>query len=500
MQIYDINGNPISFEGDSLFSDGVDYSNNIATRPDCPNVVKVASGWEQYSDSIRAATAYPNGVLWGFRCEPEKYYRLQPRYQNTAGQSDQFTRTNPDSASQVNDRTFICSRLITPKSANFASQDGYISGSAVYGLPRALSPEYAEIYDDDANATHRAVFLCKKEFWIYWCTSEDVSDSRPYIGGAIGIVEIAPVTAAASFPLTNGIDSSNNWPKFEKSYTSYNFDDPTRRTYSDTVNGVPKVKVSREVEESLFRTSRDVAEYKTNFLVFGDSIASATSNAGAQNAWKKYLTIRLNLGIDYLTVNGTGIIKGVAFDWSGNAPSSENYNAENSGCAGIEAFLNNLKQSNISLGRLKNTSVAVVALGTNDWGNNGTLGSVDTLNDETTFYGAVKKTFTLLHDDCGIPAVVFVAPFKRQNWNQNNSATVPYTIYDMCHALAEIALLLPDMHVVDTLDRWYLNYDDTAIRAKSFIDYVHITPYAHHLFTIDLAKEIRAILSAKGIV
>ena len=149
---------------------------------------------------------------------------------------------------------------------------------------------------------------------------------------------------------------------------------------------------------------------------------------------------------------------------------------------------------------MQRVSIAIVALGSNDWGENGVLGSADTIGDETTFYGAVQKTYTFLHDEVGIPCVLFVAPFKRNGWSQPNQATTPYTIYDMCHALAEIACINTDMYVLDCLDRWYLNYDDETIRSRSFIDNVHIKPYAHHLFTIDLSKEIRAILSAKGIV
>ena len=478
-----------------------EYSNNISTRPDSANVIKVGTGWEFYQNYLRKATTYPNGVLWAFHCEAGKYYRLQSVYKYQSSKASLFTPFNPDNASYINiSGGFILDRLVTPKPGEASAQDATAIGASwIYGLPTGQT-EYMTVYDTDSAAYHRSVFRCNKDVWFYWCTARDVSEEEPYIDSFRAICEIEPITEdIVTFPLGSSYESSRYASGLARDYTNY-WARGENAVEWDSIKGVSRAAIGQNFNNVLFRSTRDVADFITNVIVIGDSITYAASNAGLQNAWRKYITTRLNLGEIALAVSGTGIIKGVAFDWGGNAPSSENYDAENSGYSGIKSWIDRQKTDLISYGRLKNTSVAVVALGTNDWGNNGTLGSVDTLNDETTFYGAVKKTYTLLHDDYGIPAVVFVAPFKRQNWNQNNSATVPYTIYDMCHALAEIALLLPDMHVVDTLDRWYLNYDDTAIRAKSFIDYVHITSYAHHLFTIDLAKEIRAILSAKGIV
>ena len=476
----------------------VKYSNNISTRPDSANVIKVGTGWEFYQHELRTATTYPNGVLWAFHCEAGKYYRIQPTYKYQSSMASLFTPINPDDASYINTYGgFILDRLVTPKPGTLSAQDATaVGGGWLYGLPDG---EYMTVCDTDAASYDRCVFRCNKDVWFYWCTARDVSEEEPYIGSFCAICEIEPITEdIVTFPGKGFGESSRYASCLARDYTNIWITSENAVEY-DSINGVSRAAIDQNLNNALFRSTRDVADFRTNAIIIGDSLVFASS-VGLQNAWRKYITTRLNLGQIYLAVNGTGLIKGAAFDWDGYAPSSENYNADNSGYSGIKSWIDSQKTGLISYGRLKNTSVAIVALGTNDWGNNGTLGSVDTLDDETTFYGAVKKTYTLLHDDCGIPAVVFIAPFKRQNWNQNNSATVPYTIYDLCHALAEIALLLPDMHVVDTLDRWYLNYDDTAIRAKSFVDYVHISSYAHHLFTIDLAKEIRAILAAKGIV
>ena len=246
------------------------------------------------------------------------------------------------------------------------------------------------------------------------------------------------------------------------------------------------------LETALFRSSRSLTDYKTCALIIGDSITYAASNAGVQNSWRKYITTKLNIYQTSIAVSGTTMTYGYGTAWASGA--------ESTGIRGIKAAINTasgIKQAvYFSNGMLE---FAIVALGTNDFGNNAKLGSVETLDDDGTFYGAAYQLFHFLHDDMEIPYVIFVAPFKRENWNVKNEAEVPYTIYDLAHALAEISLLENDMYVLDCTDRWYLNYDDPTIRAKSFIDYVHITGYAHHMFTIDLAIFIQNIVAVRGL-
>lgn len=42
---------------------------------------------------------------------------------------------------------------------------------------------------------------------------------------------------------------------------------------------------------------------------------------------------------------------------------------------------------------------------------------------------------------------------------------------------------------------WYFNTANTEIAKKTFINGVHITGWAHHLVTMDIAKEIERILA-----
>lgn len=497
----------------------IGFSNNISTLPDNPNVIKVATGWEATLSSLRQSQTYPNGVLWAFHCEAGKCYRIQPAYNSSSTRASLFTKANPDNVANINVKGragFICDQMIAPKAGGFNTQDGYIAGAWYFGLPQGLDPVYATIFNNVSDAYTRAEFRCEKDFWMYWLSASDVSADVPYIEGsdhAIREIPEPPQAVLESGGWFNAVtaNSATYLAPYAKSFSGIETEKTGRETSEDSVHGISRCIPSKDLSAAFARSSRDPADYRINAVVIGDSITYAASNAGLQNAWRKYISTRLNIGEIDLAVSGTGIIKGAPYDFKGNAKGSEAYSEDMSGYPGIVHWANsylgkestfqfpgtNTYERNLLMQRV---SIAIVALGTNDWSANSTLGSVDTIGDETTFYGAVKKTYTFLHDEVGIPCVLFVAPFKRNGWSQPNQATTPYTIYDMCHALSEIACINTSMYVLDCLDRWYLNYDDETIRSRSFIDNVHIKPYAHHLFTIDLSKEIRAILSAKGIV
>lgn len=495
----------------------IGYVNNISTRTDNPNVIKVGTGWESYVSIIRAGDVYPDGVMWAYHCEAGKYYRIVSAMTSGSEYSSLFTQPNPNNVSNVNLNGFICSSLIEPKAGDFSAQQDYLAGAWIMGLPQVLEPDYATIYNNTKTNYARNVFRCNKDFWMYWCTATDVSDTAPYIACTRVIQECS----APSDTVIKG----NSWNS-----TSIGTDIQWKVRYIpeltgisvykedialDTINGIEKYNIEPAIAYALAKANRDPADNNVRVMIVGDSIAYAASNAGLQNAWRKYISTRLNLyETAVLAVSGTGIIKGAPYDWFGNAKTNENYLEDYSGYNGIVHWCKNILGeetdyhdtwfSGISMEesarRFEKLSIAIIALGTNDWSNNGVLGSADTLDDETTFYGAVQKTYSYLHDMLGIPAVLFVAPFKRAGWDTNNSAVEPYTIYDMCHALCEIACVNPDMYVLDCIDRWYLNYDNPTIRNKSFIGNVHIKGYAHHMFTNDLAREIRNILSAKGVV
>ena len=485
----------------------IDFSNNISTLPDNPNVIKVATGWESTLSSLRQSQTYPNGVLWAFHCEAGKCYRLQQPYMYNSTRASLFTQANPDNVSNINDRgrgSFICDQMISPKAGGFNTQDGYIAGAWYFGLPQGLDPVYATIFNNVSTSYDRAEFRCEKDFWMYWLSASDVSADVPYIGGSDSAIREIPeppqaVLENGGWFTTTASNSSTYIAPYSKSFSGFAKEKTGGETSEDSVHGIRRYVLSKDISGAVARSSRDPADYRINAVVIGDSITYAASNAGLQNAWRKYISTRLNIGEIDLAVSGTGIIKGAPYDFKGNAKGSEAYSEDMSGYPGIVHWANsylgkestfqfpgtNTYERNLLMQRV---SIAIVALGTNDWSANSTLGSVDTIGDETTFYGAVQKTYTFLHDEVGIPCVLFVAPFKRNGWSQPNQATTPYTIYDMCHALSEIACINTDMYVLDCLDRWYLNYDDETIRSRSFIDGAHIKPYAHHLFTIDLAK------------
>ena len=63
--------------------------------------------------------------------------------------------------------------------------------------------------------------------------------------------------------------------------------------------------------------------------------------------------------------------------------------------------------------------------------------------------------------------------------------------------------ILCQMHtrcwVLDLFDKWFLNYDDTDLRSKFFIDSVHITGDAHKCVAESMIDKIRQIISVCGL-
>ena len=251
-----------------------------------------------------------------------------------------------------------------------------------------------------------------------------------------------------------------------------------------------------ENERAYAAMSRDVPRDRTlNIHFIGDSITYAASNAGLQNAFRKYVPMNLRAETMALCQNGVSATTGSgSFDWNGKQKTDTAYNAAMSGYSGLAQKLAEYK-TNLSLAAWADAvDIVVVELGTNDHWEQATLGNPTDLTEDTNFYGAVEKTLTLLEDTFPHAQILWMLPFKNQNWKTSTVKLVDYLI-----ALKILCQTHTRCWVLDLFDKWFLDYDDTDLRSKFFIDNVHITGNAHKCVAESMIDKIRQIISVCGL-
>ena len=242
--------------------------------------------------------------------------------------------------------------------------------------------------------------------------------------------------------------------------------------------------------------SRDVPRDRTLCIQFiGDSITYAASNAGLQNAFRKYVPMNLRAQSMALCQSGASVTTGSgSFDWNGKQNTDAAYNAAMSGYSGLAQKLAEYK-TNLSLKMWADAvDIVVVELGTNDHWEQATLGVATDLTEDTNFYGAVEKTLTLLEDTFPHAQIMWLLPFKNQNWKTSTVKMVDYLI-----ALKILCQMHTRCWVLDLFDKWFLNYDDADVRSKFFRDSVHITGDAHKCVAESMIDKIRQIISVCGL-
>lgn len=243
--------------------------------------------------------------------------------------------------------------------------------------------------------------------------------------------------------------------------------------------------------------SRDVPRDRSLRIMFiGDSITYAGSNAGLQHAFRKYVSMNLNAPCYAICQSGASVTTGSgSFDWNGQA--GDSFDAAVSGYAGLVTKMPRPDTGVNDKFRMEETDVVVVELGTNDFWEGAPLGSVSDLTDDTTFYGAVEKTITLLETTFPNAQILWVLPFKNSKWTTANSAG--NTLMEYLIALKIVCQMHQRVWVLDLFDKWYLDYDNESVRSKFFIDEVHITGNAHKCVAEAMIDKIRQIVAVCGL-
>lgn len=243
--------------------------------------------------------------------------------------------------------------------------------------------------------------------------------------------------------------------------------------------------------------SRDVPRDRSLRIVFiGDSITFGGGNAGLQHAFRKYVSMNLNAPQTTYCQPGVSVTTGSgSYDWKGGTGGG--YDSVASGYAGLVGKLPKTEAVYGARYLNEGADIVIVELGTNDFWEGAPLGSVSDLTDDTTFYGAVEKTLTLLEDTYPNAQILWVLPFKNSRWTEANSAG--NTLVEYLIALKILCQTHRRVWVLDLFDKWYLDYDNQSVRNRFFNDQVHPSGNAHKCVAEAIIDKIRQIVSIAGL-
>ena len=351
-------------------------------------------------------------------------------------------------------------------------------------MTKAVSDGYIEPAISGQTLTGFPEYFTVKQDWYLLRASV-----KPDAGKRINNCFVAEVPAGMS-DIGNGMQGQS-WYVFKKDLGN---------GYARDEGYLQQIFASKTAKTENQRTyaamSRDVPRDRTLCIQFiGDSITYAASNAGWQNAFRKYVPMNLRAETMALCQNGASVTTGSgSFDWNGKQNTNAAYDAAMSGYSGLAQKLAEYK-TNLSLKMWADAvDIVVVELGTNDHWEQAALGAATDLTEDTNFYGAVEKTLALLEETFPSAQILWLLPFKNQKWKTSTVKMVDYLI-----ALKILCQMHTRCWVLDLFDKWFLDYDDTDLRSKFFIDGVHITGDAHKCVAESMIDKIRQIISVCGL-
>ncbi len=351
-------------------------------------------------------------------------------------------------------------------------------------MTKAVSDGYIEPAISGQTLTGFPEYFTVKQDWYLLRASV-----KPDAGKRINNCFVAEVPAGMS-DIGNGMQGQS-WYVFKKDLGN---------GYARDEGYLQQIFASKTAKTENQRTyaamSRDVPRDRTLCIQFiGDSITYAASNAGWQNAFRKYVPMNLRAETMALCQNGASVTTGSgSFDWNGKQNTNAAYDAAMSGYSGLAQKLAEYK-TNLSLKMWADAvDIVVVELGTNDHWEQAALGVPTDLTEDTNFYGAVEKTLILLEDTFPHAQILWLLPFKNQKWKTSTVKMVDYLI-----ALKILCQMHTRCWVLDLFDKWFLNYDDADVRSKFFRDSVHITGDAHKCVAESMIDKIRQIISVCGL-
>lgn len=238
-------------------------------------------------------------------------------------------------------------------------------------------------------------------------------------------------------------------------------------------------KMRRLIRQTDYLDSMTLSNFRLCFV--GDSITYASSNAGLQRAFRKMVPYKLQVATTNTAIAGTCVTNGYGSNWSCGVP-------------GVDGLLTDATYiQNVPANPLERPQIFVIALGTNDFGNNAPLGDVEAEDRDATFAGCYLKLVKAIRANYPKSGIILMCPFNRGNGgeaNENGNILLDYS-----RVIHEIASFTPHTWVLDLSNHPIINY---AGYPSAYVDSVHIGKYAHAVVSNELYRLIMEIVSISG--
>ena len=305
------------------------------------------------------------------------------------------------------------------------------------------------------------------DFEVYLWDDVDYLNKKANISDIYGYMCIGSLFGYYTKPFAFDGRQSYSALKFSPFFNRYDFDKKLYRMIRRT-NYIDGIALSN-----------------LNLHFIGDSITYAASNAGLQRAFRKQVPYKLNVHVaGGLAVSGTCITNGYGFPFDNNDPES----------TGVNGILDNLSMLNTPIeDPIKQPHIFIIALGTNDFGNNALLGDVEAEDRETTFAGCYLKLIEKIREVYPDSGIICMCPFNRNNGNTANTAG--NILLDYSRVIHEIVSITPHSWILDLSNHPIINYENYP---KAYVDEVHIGKYAHAVVTNYLSELILQIVVESG--
>lgn len=278
------------------------------------------------------------------------------------------------------------------------------------------------------------------------------------------------------------VSGFSTWNQNDGGYSIYPF--------STMLNDYEDIEVPEGFQKGAIKSQNINRIYGGNIPIYwvGDSIMYAGSNVGVADCYRYNVSKALDLPWNYHAVSGTTITDGYGFEWAEGA---------GTGYSGFIATEDGTSKAETAKELLSQCKMVVLAMGTNDFGNDAPLGTADNTGTDT-FYGAFRAWLTYFQTSNPNLPIIVVTPFKRDTWATPNEQNL--ILPDYIRAMYRVAREFKHVYLLDVFSKWYGDTDNEVIRTRNSIDGIHPSAWFHDCFTMDLLQKIKEVCVLEGII
>lgn len=254
--------------------------------------------------------------------------------------------------------------------------------------------------------------------------------------------------------------------------------DAARRAYYEQYETTEEMR--RMIRQTDYLDAMALSNLRLCFI--GDSITYAASNAGLQRAFRKMVPYKLQVTHTTTAQNGACMTNGFGFGWE-----------TGDGTKGVDGLFTAASYiQTVPDSPFERPHIFVIALGTNDYGNNAPLGDVEAEDRDTTFAGCYLKLIEAIRANYPKAGIILMCPLNREVTTANEQGHV---LLDYCRVIHEIASFTPHTWVLDLSGHPLINH---AGYSAGFVDYVHISKYGHAVVSNELYRLIMEVVAVCG--